>query len=580
MESQLSVIIQKEIQMMNSKEELWASGIPALIIGIPLSLMSGALIRAFKSSKPFALDYEFTIADWLLLIFIAILPMLIIAFINLFRYYVLGTTEFTPTCFRNDGATKEKRVAMNKPVPKQLLSKKSDGWTVGKVGKKFIRIAADPYNILHGLNIGTPGSGKSSTLITSLTYNFNEAPLEERMTVFALDIKPELQRKSVKYDGRGKDIRVVNPASTSPKYFGWDVYYMLDENSTDDEVEQVNDTIARSLIVSKGNSDNEIFYSTARNLMIAFLIYGFFTGKGFLDSMLQLMSVPLQDLIAQIMTDKEICRKHPKIVQILLSYDGDKSEMLQDAQNTMRENLRIFTNKSVQYLLRDNPRKASPKNLTEDNISIFLELPDHLLDQYKPLFNLMTQQVLNHLSSIPEYERADRDVPIIWLLLDEFGSIGHINIEGPLARLRSRKVSIWLYVQSLAQLDDTYGQTGRRAIVSDCDCILVYASKDDISNKFFSDLAGNYEQTKIAEHRDGFFNTYSGNNVSTEIRPVFDFKDFMRLKKEQKIIGFIDGDYFYVDKCPYYQIPKIKKISDKALEYNHKHMPDGTRRTK
>ena len=555
------------------RDIIFEKGIWVLPLSFSIAFALGLLktsIRRFGSSIGTAASSHLTATELFHGLLITVIPVLIVGVINAISKKYFGKTNFDPWYTDPAGISKDKRTAMEAPVARSYLSAKPNGFTVGKTAGRYVRIPNDPQNILHTLVVGSPGSWKSTTLLNPLIYNFQFAKPEEKMTVFAIDVKPELQRKSVAYDPTGEKVRVINPSTCDPIYFGWDAYYGLSKDSTDDQVEERADLIARSLINCKEGSDNEIFYNTARNLMVAFLIYGFFSGKGFLDSMLQLMSMPMKDLIAEILTDKKMIQQHPKLRLILQSYDaaGDKNEMLKDAENTMHEKLRIFGIRSVQYMLRDNPKKASPKDLT-NNISIFLSLPDHLLKQYAPLFNMMTQQTLNYLGSIPEWERADRDVPLIWILIDEFGSIGHMDIEGALARLRSRKVCIWLCCQGLSQLDDTYGQNGRRSIVTDCEATLIFSSKDDVANKFFSEISGQYQETKISKQRNGWSGISSiSQNISTEFRPVFDMSDFVKLRKDHKLIGFVDGSHFYIDKCPYFRIKPFLEASEAVKKKN------------
>lgn len=559
---------------MDLKNKLWLSGVWMLPVSGAISACIGYLILSIRKLKALMDGTSATIAEKeiILLVLIAVLPPIFVLIVNLIRYKVYGTAEFAPASSRGSGYSREKRKAMEGKIPKEYLSSKPDGFTIGKKGRRYVRLPVDPGNILHTLVIGSPGSMKSTTLLNTLLYNFNLAKKEERMTVFAIDVKPELQRKSAIYDPERGDIKVVDPSSTSSVFYGWDVYYGLDKTSSDDEVEARADMIARSLISCKEGSDNSIFYSTAQNLMVAFLIYGFFTGKGFLESMLQLMSVPMQDLVASILSDTEMCTAHPKLRLILQSYDmGDSSnEMLKDAESTMHEKLRIFGVRSVQYMLRDNPKKASPQDLTKGT-SIFLSLPDSLLKQYAPLVNLITQQVISYLGSIPEWERAEKDVPIIWLIIDEFGSIGHMDIESALARFRSRKICIWLFVQGISQLDDTYNQFGRRAIVTDCECTVILSSKDDVANKFFSEISGQYRETKVSTHRNGISGMGdSSQNISTEFRPVYELSDFVQLRRDKKLICFVDGFHFYIDKCPFFQIRELRELSDSIRKENNK----------
>lgn len=564
---------------MNLKNKLWFSGIWLLPVSGAISACIGYLILSIRHLKAMIDGTSAIIAEQEinLLFLIAVVPPVTVLIVNVIRYKIYNERNFAPASSRGSGYSRDKRKAMEGKIPGEYLSSKPNGFTIGKKGRRYVRLPVDPRNILHTLVIGSPGSMKSTTLLNSLIYNFNFAKKEEKMTVFAIDVKPELQRKSVIYDPERGDVKVIDPSSTSPVYYGWDVYFGLDKTSSDDEVEARADMIARSLISCREGSDNSIFYSTAQNLMVAFLIYGFFTGKGFLDSMLQLMSVPMQDLVASILSDTKMCDAHPKLRLILQAYDTGEgsSEMLKDAEATMHEKLRIFGVSSVQYMLRDNPKKASPQDLTEGT-SIFLSLPDNLLKQYAPLVNLITQQTINYLGSIPEWERSEKDVPVIWLLIDEFGSIGHMDVEGALARFRSRKIFIWLCVQGLSQLDDTYGQYGRRSIVTDCECNLIFSSKDDTANKFFSDISGQYRETKISTHRNGFSGiSDSSQNITTEFRPVYEVSDFVQLRRDRKLICFVDGHHFYIDKCPYFQIRELRELSDRIRSENNKHLSKG-----
>lgn len=563
---------------MDLKNKIWFSGVWMLPVSGALSACIGYLILSIRQLKAMmdGTSAIITEQEINLLILAAALPSILVLIVNVIRYKFYGERNFAPSSSQGAGYSRDKKIAMEGKIPKEYLSSKPAGFTIGKKGRRYVRIPVDPRNILHTLVIGSPGSMKSTTLLNALVYNFNLAKKEEKMTVFTIDVKPELQRKSVIYDPERGDVKVIDPSSTSPIYYGWDVYYGLDKTSSDDEVEARADMIARSLISCREGSDNSIFYSTAQNLMVAFLIYGFFSGKGFLDSMLQLMSVPMQDLVASILSDTEMCTVHSKLRLILQAYDtGEGSnEMLKDAEATMHEKLRIFGVSSVQYMLRDNPRKTSPQDLTKGT-SIFLSLPDNLLKQYAPLINLITQQVISYLGSIPEWERSEKNVPVIWLLIDEFGSIGHMDVEGALARFRSRKICIWLCVQGLSQLDDTYGQFGRRSIVTDCECNLIFSSKDDIANKFFSDISGQYRETKISTHHNGASSFSESRNISSEYRPVYEASDFVQLRKNKKLICFVDGYHFHIDKCPFFQIRELRELSDSIRKENNKILNKG-----
>lgn len=480
--------------------------------------------------------------------------------LHLTQYYYFGK-EFVS----NKTTSKDKLKAMYPKVPRKYLSKQPDGFTLGKHRNRYFRIPIDTNDIKHCLIIGSPGSFKSSTLLNSLIWNFNFEKEKLPFNVMAVDLKPELGRKSVNFSR--KDIKVINP---SVKFgCGFDVWYALNQYSSDDQLIERADSIARTLISNPaGNGENEFFYISAQNLMVPFLVYGFRKGLGFVETILQIIRIPLQDLITTIMMNEDMQNNHPKVIGMLTPYEGKDSDAIQDIELTLRQDLRIFDTDSVKYQFDENPDKASPVDLT-NGISIFLALPDHLLKQYSPIFRLIIQLTLNYLSSIPEYERAEKDVPLIWLLIDEFGSIGKLQIQEPLARLRSRKVSIWLACQGLSQPDLTYGHDGTRTILDNTETTLVFSCKDKPTAEILSSWCGQYQETKISKNKKnaGMFGDQSL-TTSSEYRNIMDVTDIMALRKNKELLVFDEGNRYLIKKCPYWQIPLLKQKSDELKRMN------------
>lgn len=487
----------------------------------------------------------------------------IFVLVNIYQYFIEGRRDFS--LLKKPSISKDKRIIMYPRVPKKYLSNQPDDFTIGKYRNRYFRIPIDTNDIKHTLIIGSPGSFKSSTLLNTLIWNFNFEKEKRPMTVFALDVKPELSRKCIA-ESRD-DVRIINPSVNTG--CGFNVWYGLDQDSLDDQLIERADLIARTLITNpSGNGDNEFFYISAQNLMVPFLVYGFRKGMGFVETILQIIRIPLQDLITTILMDEDIQINHPKVIGMLTPYDGKDSDAIQDIELTLRQDLRIFDTDTVKYQFDDNPLKASPQDLI-NGISIFLALPDHLLKQYSPVFRLITQMVLNYLSSIPEYERAEKDVPMIWLLIDEFGSIGKLQIQEPLARLRSRKVSIWLACQGLSQLDLTYGHDGTRTILDNTETTLVFSCKDKPTAEIISSWCGQYQETKISKNKKNtsMFGDQSL-TTSSEYRNVMDISDIMALRKDKELLVFDEGNRYLIKKCPYWQIPLLKQKSDEIKKIN------------
>lgn len=180
---------------------IWFLGVWLLPLGFLGSFCLGLLIRALMGLKYIGSGYvppldPLTIFKLILLSFV---PTLICIVVNLFRYLFLGVRDFRPFIKNNPlSVSKDKQYAMSAFLNKEYLSRVPDGFTVGKWKNRFFRIPVKPHNILHTLVIGGSGTGKSSTVLNSLIYNFQVAPPEKKMTVTGrLQVFPQMVFPSI-----------------------------------------------------------------------------------------------------------------------------------------------------------------------------------------------------------------------------------------------------------------------------------------------------------------------------------------------------------------------------------------------
>ena len=450
-----------------------------------------------------------------------------------------------------------KKKALSHAPSKEFLSKKPDGLTVGTYKNKYVRVPRldSPE---HVLMYGSPGDKKSTTLENPILYYLNFAPPEEKLcSMLVVDVKPELSRKGV-YEGR-KDVKVINPSVLNST--GFDVFYGLSKNSSDDELSERCTMIAETVIKDTG-SDNIYFAEAARNIFTAFLMYGFVTEKNFGECIDEILDAPVEDLIAQILSDPRM-EVHPKIKRLIREFDGKTSDGFQDVAMTLKKDLAIFDTDSVKACLdSDNPDKVSPEDLI-NGTSIFLAIPDHLLRQYSTIFRLILNMCMTHIMAQDESKRKNKNP--IWVLIDEAGSIGKLPILGDvLARGRSKGIQCLLVVQGEGQLDATYGHDMTRAIKDCCKTTIVFSSNDPQTGRALSERTGVFSETKISTTSKGSaMSVDSSRNESTEYRPAVDVADIQNLSKKDKVLVFARGDWFIVDKAPYFTIPLL---NDKSVE--------------
>lgn len=249
---------------MDTKSKIIFSGIWLY----PISLIA---VYALMNSLTSFNGSSLTLWGHLLVWGIALLPSVAILFRNGYDFIFLKKRRFTlKNQFVKDPTeyTHEKVRSMYPPVPDMYLSLSPEGFILGKHEFRYFRIPMRPDNILHGCIIGAPGSGKSAgPYLCTLQANFMQK--NPPMTVFVIDIKPELATKSVElYENAS--VKVVNPTDRSS--WGWNVYYQLNDKSTDEEVLHVLDGISRALITSS-NPKDAFFVNQAQTIFQGMCLY-------------------------------------------------------------------------------------------------------------------------------------------------------------------------------------------------------------------------------------------------------------------------------------------------------------------
>lgn len=94
------------------------------------------------------------------------------------------------------------------------------------------------------------------------------------------------------------------------------------------------------------------------------------------------------------------------------------------------------------------------------------------------------------------YDRS-RDKRIL-LALDEFASLRHLEILGPMRKFRKNGANICILTQSLADIDLEYSRDERKVILDNCTYTVVLSGNDPETRTYFSDLVGKEDHRKIS----------------------------------------------------------------------------------
>ena len=134
----------------------------------------------------------------------------------------------------------------------------------------------------------------------------------------------------------------------------------------------------------------------------------------------------------------------------------------------------------------------TPKTL-EKNCVIF-RLDETLLDVYAPLLSIVVSQTLTYFAS-----RPIGTTPPILFALDEFSSLGKMDIIGALQKLRKRGIRIFVITQSLADLDRIYGETERKAMLNNFLYKAILGAGDTDTQEYFAKMIGHKQEKSYSK---------------------------------------------------------------------------------
>lgn len=454
----------------------------------------------------------------------------------------------------------QKKIATYPKVPKKYLNKEPEGVILGTYKNQYVRIPTQ--EIYHYCVIGGSRSGKTSTvLLDTLLANF--ATKKNDFLTYAIDIKGELHIKS-SYS-HSPDIMVVNP--TDQTTAGWDVYYRLRDNPSDDLIIEVMQEVASALIISTSKSDS-FFVNNAQDMFVGMLLYFYQQGENIIDSVNKILESEIKSLIGEIIKSSEPSDLHYKY---LAKFDGKDAESVEDCMVELTTNLSVFGSKSdIKYCFRDNPIKASPFTFKE-NKSVFLAIPEHMLESYKAILRLCTVQTLKEMERRPDASGKEvKNKPMI-ILIDEFARLGRMEgIFNALATLASKKISVILAFQSLAQCEVIYSKEETRVLMDNCRVKVICEVSDPQSAKAVQDWCGKYREKKetlsAGKNRHKTY-TYEDKDI---VQP----NDLITLVNQEEVILIISGvGYLRPKKCYYFKDSQISKLAQKVRNHNTTDIP-------
>lgn len=237
-------------------------------------------------------------------------------------------------------------------------------------------------------------------------------------------------------------------------------YNPLDNCMTEFDVEKI-----ASIIIQSGMAEDssmgkqQEWVDMAKPLITSYFLFNWYTKRyTFFDMIKNLMIKPL---VPTVNKEGEVVSKELSLAEELMD-SGVESAIIKfksfmkgfEAKGTiasiyavMNSCLRIFTDSSVKKIL--SKPNFDINILRKEESILFIEIPERHTDYFKPLTNVLINQLLDRL--------FDSDGLQIYFLMDEFGNTKIENVSTVLSTARKKRISLVCTIQSLNQLKDVYG---------------------------------------------------------------------------------------------------------------------------
>ncbi len=356
---------------------------------------------------------------------------------------------------------------------KVSLKNKASGIIFGKMGTMFVYSPEGSEG--HIAAFGGSGLGKTSAILIPTLKNWNG-------TSFTIDISGDIC-KNVDMPHK----LIYEPGNpNSPPY---NIFGSIDQiKNKDDQNEALEQLAFLIMPIDEKMSDTSKFFNTeGRKILTASLIAFYHKKMDFIEICEKIVNSSWKDLFSAI--DET---ENNKAIQYINSFSGTSDQNNAGCKQSCDSFVKLFAiNEKIKRTIRrpkKNEKAFMPAIIEKNNVFIVVE--DSKLKLYAPLLHIITAQSLNFFSN-----RSNNASNTILFSLDEFASLGKMEITDALRKLRKRYVRIIMLTQSMADIDLIYGRDERMAMMNNFRFKVVLGADDTDTQEYFAKLIG-YQDTK------------------------------------------------------------------------------------
>ena len=437
---------------------------------------------------------------------------------------------------------------------KGLFKPQANGIVIGKFGNKLIRLGGQQFVIL----AAPTRSGKGVGVVIPNLLDYQES-------VVVLDIKQEnFDLTSGWRASQGHEIFLFNPFAEDRRSHRWNPLSYV----SNDPAFRISDIQAiAAMLYPDADASQKFWVSQARNAFMALALYLFerFDAQATDNILGESLQFPTLGAVYRLssgdgnselkpflraLSQQPFLSSHAKTAFAGMLSQAD--ETFASILGTFKEPLNAFINPILDaatsandFLLTDVRKKL---------MTIYIGIQPNKLAESRLIINLFFSQLINqNTKELPQNNKALKHQCL--LLMDEFTSIGKVDIiASAVSYMAGYNIRLLPIIQSMAQLDATYGKDISRTIITNHALQIVYAPREQQDANDYSEMLG-YTTVR----KDSFTRGREFSRSESEERRA------LMLPQELKAIGF-DKEIFFYEGIPQPVLcEKIKYYQDKMF---------------
>jgi len=372
---------------------------------------------------------------------------------------------------------------------KGFFNRSSNGILIGKLGGRLMRLTGQQFVIL----AAPTRSGKGVGVVIPNLLDYQES-------MVVLDIKQEnFALTSGWRASQGHEVYLFNPFAEDLRTHRWNPLSYV----SNDPAFRVSDLMSiAAMLYPDGADDQKFWVSQARNAFMAFALFLFDRHD---DEAHQL--IPRQFRVAPTLgnlyrlstSDGTDLRAHYEQLAstsfLSESARAAFANLLSQASETFASILGSFKEPLNAWIspVLDAATSADDFMLTDvrkKKMTIYIGIQPGKLAESRLIVNLFFSQLINvNTRELPQNNPQLRHQCL--LLMDEFTSIGRVDIiANAVSYMAGYNLRLLPIIQSMAQLDSTYGKEAARTLITNHALQIIYAPREQQDANDYSEMLG------------------------------------------------------------------------------------------